>query len=291
MFKKSGAFRTGCEHLTDPNAKPSGCAIDRPGSVLTDSVLSSWAYNYYRAAERARAEAVRKAADAERFLGEASAARAQAEAAMTQEKLAGATAYTAPDGSLRPFYRFCDRVRTFYYSLQGDREWMKTDVPMLQLRKFCAGLEHKVNQEVRQGSDSAYDLGKSGLTMYDIPRSEFCAEPQCPPAWAPEVPSFRVPRKFPPFPPPPPPGEAGAMLGGMPGAPPGAGAIAGAKGAAALPGAPPGAGALGAAALGGGGAARSAAMLGGGGGAAAAAARRAPGSFLGTARRAGSLAL
>eukprot|EP00929_Paragymnodinium_shiwhaense_P078586 TRINITY_DN40753_c0_g1_i1.p1 TRINITY_DN40753_c0_g1~~TRINITY_DN40753_c0_g1_i1.p1 ORF type:complete len:528 (+),score=103.05 TRINITY_DN40753_c0_g1_i1:102-1685(+) len=159
------------------------------GGAQRSNTFASLAYKYSKAADRAREEAERYGAEAALHSEQAMAARAQAEAALVQERLMARSSHALADSSLRPFFGYCDKLRDYYSSLEGDSAWMKKDPAMVQLRKFCAGLEYSVGQAV-EGGANANDYAKSGLTMYDVPPQEYRLDKE--PTWAREVPAFHA---------------------------------------------------------------------------------------------------
>lgn len=159
------------------------------GNYVTPNVLSSWAYHYGQNAVKASEEARLHAAHAEEMVTAALAARGQAEAAMYEAKLVARSQFTRSDGSIVPFYHFCDEIKDYYNTeLVGPHQWLRKEPAMVKLRKFCAGMEYTVDREL--GNMSAADLQSSGMHMYRDPQGDFCAEPDCTPAFAREVPTF-----------------------------------------------------------------------------------------------------
>eukprot|EP00435_Cladocopium_sp_Y103_P046156 s877_g13.t1 len=152
---------------------------------LAPTDAAGWASRAFHASlssEKALQEAEMKQLEAEKHAEIARASMQQAQAAMLQAKINSmADAVKAP--SVKPYLTFCDQVAKRVRANPAEAD----GTAMVELRRFCAGLENYLDGVSRRPETVAT---RSGLRLYDVPPLEYPEEPW----WMQTVPEFHVPK-------------------------------------------------------------------------------------------------
>eukprot|EP00930_Biecheleria_cincta_P004671 TRINITY_DN105592_c0_g1_i1.p1 TRINITY_DN105592_c0_g1~~TRINITY_DN105592_c0_g1_i1.p1 ORF type:complete len:316 (-),score=51.78 TRINITY_DN105592_c0_g1_i1:21-896(-) len=156
----------------------------RAWSQLYPTTSAGWASKAFRASEaaqKARLQAEDDLAWANHYEEVARASAMQAQNALLQSQQE-AKAYAMKSPSLQPFLRFC-RELADHVKAHPKRTH---DNPMIEMRRFCAGLDDWLDKAGR----SKEALGSNaGLRLYDLPPQWLPEQP----IWSPSVPSFHAP--------------------------------------------------------------------------------------------------
>ncbi|CAK9075650.1 Uncharacterized protein SCF082_LOCUS36615 [Durusdinium trenchii] len=145
---------------------------------------AGWASRAFRASqscEKALHQAQLKQAEAEKHAEIAQASTQQAQAAMLQAKV-NSLAYAVKSPSLKPYLHFCQQIAERVRA----RPHEANSSAMIELRRFCAGLENFMDAASRRPETVAT---RSGLRLYDVPPKKYPEEPK----WMQDVPEFHVP--------------------------------------------------------------------------------------------------
>eukprot|EP00439_Symbiodinium_sp_Y106_P067620 s2953_g11.t1 len=161
-----------------------GVARKKRKPYLEPTDAAGWSSRAFWASmrtQKALEEAEKQQREAEKHAEIARSSMQQAQAAMLQSRV-NSRAYAVKSPSVQPYLHFCDELGTW---LRNNRKAGES-TPMLQLRRFCSGLENALDQISRRPETLAT---RAGFRLFDVPPIQYPEDPQ----WRPDVPTFHLP--------------------------------------------------------------------------------------------------
>ncbi|CAE7309905.1 unnamed protein product [Symbiodinium sp. KB8] len=161
-----------------------GVARKKRKPYLEPTDAAGWSSRAFWASmrtQKALEEAEKQQREAEMHAEIARSSMQQAQAAMLQSKV-NSRAYAVKSPSVQPYLHFCDELGTWLRSNRKAGE----STPMLQLRRFCSGLENALDNISRRPETLAT---RAGFRLFDVPPMQYPEDPQ----WRPDLPTFHRP--------------------------------------------------------------------------------------------------